>query len=549
MRRRQTLAFLFVLFLATAGRPEPPIHAQSVDSGAAACEALLRVRNLTITSARLVDSDTTGATYCHVRGILPPAIGFHVQLPLPGDWNGRFLQWGDGGKDGDLDLADHRVAEGYAVANSNTGHDNGAEPRSSFGLDNRQAEIDFGHRAVHLTVMAGKALVDEYYDRAPEYSYFEGCSTGGRQALMEAQRYPYDFDGIVAGAPVNYYQTMNVTSVWLLQQVYGDDLAGAPAFDTDGDGRLDSTRKVEVLADAVLARCDAGDGVSDGVLDDPLACDFDAERDLSPLMCEGDVDGDSCFTARQARTVRDFYRGSYDSQGTSIYPGRALGSERQWPGLFIPTTANRFSPGILGVASDHPNYLFYEDDPGVAVPDLADPSYVPDHTRTPPEWAWWQFDIDDVTRGKGDLMMSITDATDPRLGPFLQDNGGKLLMYHGWADALTVPAATLGYYQDVVDATFGGDLDAARADARFFLVPGMGHCGGGPGPNTWDRLAPLVDWVERGEAPAALVVTHRTDGVVDNERPVCAFPERAVYTGAGDADDPANWVASNFSCR
>ena len=166
----------------------------------ASCEALLQTRNLTITYAG-VAMTADGTTYCYVKGILPPAIQFHAQLPLPGDWNGRFLKWGDGGKDGDLDFADHRVGEGYAVANSNTGHDSGAEPGSSFAYQNRQAEIDFGYRAVHLTTVAAKTLVGQYYGRAPDYAYFEGCSTGGRQGLMEAQRYPDDFDGIVAGAP------------------------------------------------------------------------------------------------------------------------------------------------------------------------------------------------------------------------------------------------------------------------------------------------------------------------------------------------------------
>ena len=206
-------------------------------SPAAACEALLDLRNLTLTSARLVDSNTTGVTYCYVKGILSPAIGFHTQLPLPDQWNGRYLTWGDGGKDGDLDFADARVAEGYAVANSNTGHDNGVEPGSSFGWHNRQAEIDFGYRAVHLTTAAGKALTRAYYGADPEYSYFEGCSTGGRQGLMEAQRYPDDFDGIVAGAPVNYYQALNASRMWLMQQVYANDLEASLTVDTTGDGQ------------------------------------------------------------------------------------------------------------------------------------------------------------------------------------------------------------------------------------------------------------------------------------------------------------------------
>ena len=368
----------------------------------AVCEALLQVRNLTLTQAGLAEAD--GVPYCYVRGILPPAIHFHVQLPLPRDWNGRFLKWGDGGKDGDLDFADHRVAAGYAVANSNTGHDNGAEPGSSFAHDNRQAEIDFGYRAVHLTTAAGKTLVRAYYGEAPEYAYFEGCSTGGRQGLMGAQRYPDDFDGIVAGAPANHYQDMNAVRVWLLQRMFRDDFAGALGFDTDGDGRFDSVRKLEILADAVLAACDGNDGVADGVIDDPLGCGFDARRDLAahfgasmPARATG---GRPTPASRSARTavgglfvpytgngprrcapgrrqlseplakllglapqssillvnthspwIADWMpapedRRHADRHGRPIYAGKPFGSERQWAGLFVPYTGNDFGAGL-----------------------------------------------------------------------------------------------------------------------------------------------------------------------------------------------------------
>ena len=201
-----------------------------------ACEALEEIRNLTITSASIRANSRSSDSYCYVRGIISPAIHFHAQLPLPRNWNGRFLQWGDGGKDGDLDFADHRVAEGYAVTNSNMGHDNGVEPGASFGFNNRQAEIDFGYRAVHLTVMAGKVLVNKFYNKAPEYSYFEGCSQGGRQGLMEAQRFPNDFDGIVAGYPAFAYQALNASGTWNLQRMFRDDLTGNLAVDTDGNG-------------------------------------------------------------------------------------------------------------------------------------------------------------------------------------------------------------------------------------------------------------------------------------------------------------------------
>ena len=513
------------------------------------CERLLQQRNLTITYAGIAET-SEGRSYCYVRGLIRSAVHFHVQLPLPDDWNGRFLKWGDGGKDGDLDFADHRVSEGYAVANSNTGHDNGAEPGSSFGYHNRQAEIDFGYRAVHLTTMAAKTIIQNYYGSLPEYSYFEGCSTGGRQGLMEAQRYPDDFDGIVAGAPANHYQEMNAVRVWLLQRMLRDEGTAALAFDGDGDGSFDSIQKLEILADVVSMKCDRLDGGVDGVIDDPSRCNFDPLRDLSMHSCRDGAETEKCFTASQIRTVQDFYSGPRDRTGAPIYAGKPIGSELQWANLFIPYGGNSFFPSAVRLGGDHLNYLFYDNDPGVTVSNLLDLSIEPSKDSMPPEWAWWEFDINDVREGKGDVMKAITDATDPDLSRFLKQRHGKLVIYHGWADALVVPQPTLQYYRDVIAATFNGDTTMAREHTRLFMVPGMGHCRGGAGPDTWDRLAPLVEWVEQDVAPDALIATHLTDGVVDNERPICAFPEQAVYSGPiGGADQQENWTADNFSCR
>jgi feruloyl esterase len=195
------------------------------------------------------------------------------------------------------------------------------------------------------------------------------------------------------------------------------------------------------------------------------------------------------------------------------------------------------------------HYLFYETDPGVPVPDPTDTSRPPDKNREPPEWAWWEFNVDDFTAGRADFMMSITDATDPDLKRFLIDNNGKLILNHGWVDTLP-PEPTLDHYKDIVATTFMGDMHAARDRIRLFMFPGMGHCGGGPGPNTRNVLEPLVDWVENGKAPDFVVATHSTDGVVDNERRICAYPELAVYTGpVGGENYPANWVESNFTCQ
>lgn len=331
--------------------------------------------------------------------------------------------------------------------------------------------------------------------------------------------------------------------------MFRDDFAAALAYDTDGDGRFDSVRKVDLLAEAVVDACDGDDGVRDGVIDEPLRCDFEPERDLATMRCPGDVDADGCFTSAQMQTIRDFHSGPRDRQGRPIHSGQPLGSELQWAGLFIPYAGNAYAPVAIRLGGDHLNYLFYDRDPGVTPSDLLDTSRPALSDRTPPEWAWWDFDIDDVHAGKGDVMSRITDAVDPELSRFLVDNNGRLLLYHGWADGLVTPQPTVTYYEDVVETTFGGNITAARENTRLFMAPGMGHCRGGVGPDTWDRLAPLVEWVEDGRAPDRIVATHSTDGQLDNERPLCAYPERAVYTGpAGGVNDPDNWAAENFAC-
>ena len=450
MLRRYTMVFstapLAVLLAAWVGLTAGLSQQQT------ACEALTDIRNLAITSAELRKVDESRALrlgydvvqYCYVKGIISPAIRFHVQLPLPENWNGRFLNWGDGGMDGDLDFADGRVAEGYAVANSDTGHDREAEPGASFAFNNRQAEIDFGYRAVHLTVNAAKSIIRVYYDKDPAYSYHEGCSTGGLQGLMEAQRYPADFDGIVAGAPVNFLQAMYANSAWTLQRLFRSDFAGNLAFDTDGDGSFDSLTKLTMLQEAVLAKCDTNDGITDGVIDNPLGCDFDPAADLADRMCPGDVNADDCFTAAQVQTIKDVYAGARDSAGISIYKGKAFGSEFGWSWWIIPHAGNSMAPILL---HDRLNYLFYETDPGVPVPDPTDLSHTPDKKRDPPEWAWWEFNVDDFTAGRADFMMSITDATDPNLTRFLIDNNGKLILYHGWGDAGPPPRTDSGSLQ------------------------------------------------------------------------------------------------------
>jgi pimeloyl-ACP methyl ester carboxylesterase len=498
---------------------------------------LIEMANVTVTYAVLKPAAGSVPEHCYMRGSISGRIRFHMQLPLRGNWNGRLLVIGDGGQDGALNYDNDRLAQGYAVANSNTGHDNGVEPESSFAYENLPAAIDFAYRAVHLTANASKTIVRSYYTRPARYAYFAGCSGGGRQAMMASQRYPEDFDGILGGAPVFEYQTNGLTNVWMAQKVFANNFAGDLAFDRDGDGKPESLTKLGILRDAVLAKCDANDGTHDKVIDEPRTCQFNPDVDLARHMCSGDINKDDCFTRQQLQTIKDFYRGPYDSRGMQIAKGMAPGSEWGWQMYFRPSE----------IGEDHVNFLFYKDSPGLPPSRIGQPT---DRTATPSEFAWWDFNMDDYTAGKAEFMARLTDATDPDLTRFLKRENGKLILYHGWADPNRQPEPTIDYYDSMVKKTFAGNVEEAGQKARLFMIPGMGHCRGGPGLAQWDGLPALVDWVENGVAPESIVGEHRTNGVVDNRRPVCAYPKRAVYVGpAGGQNNPGNWIETNFVCR
>jgi feruloyl esterase len=444
------------------------------------------------------------------------------------------------------------------VANSNTGHDNGSEPYASFAFSNQQGLVDFAYRAVHVTANASKTLVQAYYGKPQEYAYWEGCSQGGRQGMMESQRFPDDFDGIVVGAPVYSYQRLNMEDLWSLQLLMKDKFAGNLAYDVDGDGSYKSLTKLEMLRKAVLDKCDAKDGVKDGVVSDPEHCDFNPDADLANKMCPGDKNADACFTKRQVETIKQLYAGPFDSKGVHVYPGLAYGSEFAWPRNLIPYGGNNFTPSHMVYEMDHVNFLFYEESPGIPPPNVKDLSFPLDKKAPFPEYAWWEFNIDDVTAGKGDARSKLLDATYPDLTRFLIRRNGKMIFYQGWGDGDTYPQATIDYFNEMVKTTFGGDHAAAAHKTRLFMVPGMGHCSGGPGPNEWDKLAPLAEWVEKGKAPDAIVAVYRSDsrsGVsqsapVNNERKLCPYPRQAVYTGpAGGENDRRNWIAGNFTCK
>lgn len=281
----------------------------------AACEDLILLPSLTIIHAEVMEKRIAVPAHCYVKGQISESITWHVQLPARRNWSGRLVHQGDNGSDGHLGFrpdphTDSWLRFGDAVVNSNSGHDAGIGP--NWALNNRQAEVDFGYRAVHLTVQAAKTLVDAYYFKPPEQSYHVGCSNGGRQGLMAAQRFPADFDGIVAGAPSifrveNFYHHLK-----LMQHVYRDDMAANPAWDSDGNGKPDSLVKIVKLHDAVLAQCDEIDGIRDGVINDPPACTFDTDQFLQQNQCPDKRDGETCFTAAQSGFIRHLYAGSTD---------------------------------------------------------------------------------------------------------------------------------------------------------------------------------------------------------------------------------------------
>lgn len=550
--RKPALAILAILLSSCAS---PVKHTQDgrvtfTAEETRACQDLRLLPNLTITYADVVDRYMGVPSHCYVRGLISGSIAWHAQLPAKSLWTGRLVHQGDGGSDGELDYKPDPytrswVSEGDAVVNSNSGHDSGTGP--NWAYENRQAEIDFAWRAVHLTTNAGKTLVDAYYGRRPDYSYHVGCSNGGRQGLIAAQRFPADFDGIVAGAPSIYRAENFFHQLKLMQEVFANDMAANPAIDTDGDGVPDSLANIELLRDAVLAQCDARDGIADGVIDFPPECNFDVQDFLATHECPDETPAAGCFTAPQAAFIKHLYGVSRNASGQAIYSGPQPGSEKTWY-RYIPTERNGLKPYVLKSLL-RTFQLLFDVDPGVAPLDASDTSGTVNRDAAIPEWAWWQQDPEAVLEETGELQ-NIMDARDPDLRRYLVDQGGKLLLYQGWNEPFHSAESLIGYYNEVVGTTFSGNGETAASSLRLFMLPGVQHCILGSGPDRWDSYSVIRDWVEKDRAPDHIVVQHKTWDVTDNERLVCPYPEAAAYVGPLDGEnDPANWVAGNFECR
>ncbi|MDA1093993.1 MAG: tannase/feruloyl esterase family alpha/beta hydrolase [Acidobacteria bacterium] len=470
---------------------------------AEACRALrgLTSHDYSIVSATLVGATGDVGEHCRVYGVIQPEVKFGVHLPTA--WNGRFYMQGNGGyagnapdAEGTLRTAMRAVANGFAAASTDTGHDARAEPLATFAHDNLAKEIDYAFRAVHLTAVTAQAITATYYETPHRYAYWDGCSTGGRQGLMSAQRFPDDFDGIVAGAPVQNFTDTQMAYVWNNQA-----LARAPLTEAD----------VARVAVAVYEQCDATDGLKDGLIDDPRHCHFDPARDLR--VCSGST-ADGCFPTGQIETLQAIYSGPV-VDGRQLFPGQLLGAEAGgWTNWIVsdrgPTIGSRFSETFF-------KYM----------------AFTPDE----PDFDWRTFDFAaDPARATSRNML---DAMDPDLSAF-QARGGKMITHFGWADTALNPMMGVNYYEDV-RATMGAD--ATNAFYRFFPVPGMFHCSGGLGTDQFDVMTPLVNWVEGGAAPDSIAAARVEQGQVTRTRPLCPYPQVARYSGSGSIDD-----ARSFAC-
>jgi feruloyl esterase len=430
---------------------------------------------------------------CRVSLVAHPSydsnIGIEVWMPAE-DWNGKFLAVGNGAWAGSFSYPAMARAlnEGYATASTDTGH---KDNDPGFALGHPERILDFNYRAVHEMAVNAKAVIAKHYGRAPAYSYWDGCSTGGRQALMEAQRYPQDFDGIIAGAPA-IFQT----------QIYAAGVARNLAIARKG--AFLTPARYETLNGAVLAACDALDGVKDGFLADPRQCTFDP----GTLLCKAGV-SEGCLTAAQIEAVRAAYAPIRTSSGQQISPGMSYGTTLMWDAL----TAGDGPPrDPLSVFS----HLTYQD----------------------PNWNWRQFDLEREVKTANEKVGSI-NAIDPDLRAF-KANGGKLIVYHGWNDQFISPGFTLNYYESVLE-----HLGPDQGDwLRLFMVPGMGHCRGGAGPDQFNALGALERWRESNDAPDSLTAARANNGSVEMTRPLCPYPQTAVYNGSGSTND-----AASFSCQ
>ncbi|HTP38104.1 MAG TPA: tannase/feruloyl esterase family alpha/beta hydrolase [Steroidobacteraceae bacterium] len=433
--------------------------------------------------------------FCRVAATSRPTadsdIRFEVWLPLA-NWNGKYVGGGNGVWAGSIAYGDMAgpLAANYATAASDLGHQ-GSPMDGSFPKGHPEKLTDFGHRAVHETTVAAKAIVQAFYDKAPSRSLYVSCSTGGRVGLMEAYRYPQDFDGISAMTPANPMVDLLIGTLWTGYVAEKDDASRLPPA------------KLQLVHSAVLAACDADDGVRDGIVSAPQRCGFDP----ASLTCKTD-DAPDCLTAAQVTAMQRIYDGPRNPKsGKPIYPGFSRGSENQ-----VALLVNGREP--FPVATSFFRDLVFQD----------------------PQWDFRSFDYGkDVKRSR---KVASNDLDVPPKGPrdFLA-HGGKLLLSHGWADGLIAPQGTVDFYARLTHSL--GKRE--RGNVRLFMIPGMGHCGGGDGPSSVDMLTVIDNWVQTGNAPERIIASNPPNAATPRTRPLCPYPQEAKYTGAGSTDEERNF--------
>jgi len=474
--------------------------------------AALRLPHTTFTLAESItnwpanmNSASPPRPICRVAATLEPTPDSHILMEVwmpESNWNGKYLAVGNGGWSGSIarNALAVAVTAGYAASSTDTGHQGSS---ASFALGHPEKLIDYAYRSEHEMALTAKSIIAAFYGERPRLSYWNGCSAGGKQGLQEAQRYPEDFDGIVAGSPAANWTGRAAQSLWVQQAVHKDEASYIPP------------EKYAAVHGAVLDACDALDGVKDGVIENPQACKFDPQV----LLCRNG-DAADCLTAPQVEAARKIYGASVNPRtGARVYPGLASGSElswRIWGG-----------PQPLSIGLDYFRYVVFED----------------------PQWDYRTLDFDrDIARAEK-LDHDRINALNPNLKPFFA-RGGKLIQYHGWNDGQISPFNSVEYYRSV-EALLGPVGDSYR----LFMVPGMGHCTGGEGATSFDALPALEAWVENKAAPARIVASRvrssyvsidepvpLTSGKADWTHPLCPYPQVAVYNGKGDPHDAASYV-------
>lgn len=532
LRRSAAVATLLATTLIAAHA-----HAQSpvttCDSAGIGSVTLIADAPVTILSATpATTSAPASVPYCLVKVLIPTAINIWVGLPT--SWNGRWQSLGGGGYAGSVSAPTAAVNGGYAGATTDTGHTGGS---GSFGMTtvppfgpNTQLQIDFAYRSEHLMAVVGKQLAHAFYGQQPVYSYWNGCSTGGRQGLRMAQDYPADYDGILAGAPAVHWDRFQAGQIWYQVVQYRDN--GGPI----GGGVAATLNAKENLATSkAVAACDAFDGVVDGVLTDPRICEYSVAADTTITRSTCTASDTTCLTPTEASAIDKMWKGPVtcsDEHPDASCPVRdeatrnlnGKGNKRLW----YPNTRGTALNGLGGVnpfaiAVAQPRYWVYFD----------------------PTWDWHTLDYDNYLQFFKDtvaMVGPIMASDNPNLAPF-RDRGGKLVMWHGFADQLIVPEGTIDYY-DAVTQELGGGYNRTQDFARLFMAPGVGHCGGGNGPQPQALFNSVVNWVEHSQAPETILATKSVGGVVTQTRPLCPYPALAQYSGSGSTDD-----AANFACR